>query len=80
MSGNIKKHDKILFIASANSIKSKACQYELSEGRKKQGSSWETVFFPIHIDDFLFTVKKSQIRPTSMTEEYWENIKELKRI
>lgn len=80
MSGNIKKHDKILFIASANSIKSKACQYELSEGRKKQESSWETVFFPIHIDDFLFTVKKSQIRPILMAGEYWENIEELKRI
>lgn len=80
MSTNIKKHDKILFVASTNSIKSKACQFELSEGRKKQEASWETVFFPIHIDNFLFTVTKDKIRPVSKADEYWENIEELKRI
>src|SRR6266498_3246329 len=35
MEENIKKHDRILFIASQNSIKSKACQFEISEARKK---------------------------------------------
>lgn len=80
MSSNVKKHDKTLFIASANSLKSIACQYELSEGRKKQEATWNSIFFPIHIDDFLFTVKKNQIRPISKADEYWENIEELKRI
>lgn len=80
MSGNITKHDKVLFIASENSIKSKACQFELSEGRKKQEATWETIFFPIHIDNFLFSVKKDQIRPISKADEYWENIQELKRV
>ena len=80
MSTNIKKHDKILFIASANSIKSPACQYELTEGRKKQVGTWDPIFFPVHIDDFLFNVEKDQIRPISKAEEYWENIEELKKI
>jgi len=80
MSTNARKHDRILFIASENSIKSKACQLELSEGRIKQESTWDTVLFPIHIDNFLFTVRKSQIRPIAKADEYWENIEELKRI
>lgn len=35
MKENVKKHDRIIFIASINSIKSKACQFELTEGRNK---------------------------------------------
>lgn len=73
-------HDKLLFIASEHSIKSKACQYELTTARKKQEASWENVFFPITIDDYLFKVKKSQIRPIEFANEYWENIEEIKRI
>ena len=80
MSVNIKKHDKILFIASQYSIKSKACQFEISQGRKKQEETWDSVFFPIHIDDFLFKVQQNQIRPIEKQDEYWENIKEIKRI
>ncbi|MEO6520037.1 MAG: TIR domain-containing protein, partial [Mucilaginibacter sp.] len=80
MSSGIKSHDKILFVASKDSIKSPACQFELSEGRRKQNETWESVLFPIHIDDFLFTVAKNQIRPIEKADEYWENIEELKRI
>ena len=80
MSNNIKNKDRILFIASANSIKSKACQFELSQGRKKQAESWKNVLFPIHIDNFLFEVKKDDIRPKEFQDEYWENIEELKNL
>lgn len=80
MSTGIHKHQRVLFIASENSIKSKACQFELSEARRKQEALWETVFFPIHIDSYLFSVQKRDIRPVSLADEYWENIQELKRV
>lgn len=80
MSENIEKNDKILFIASENSIKSQACRYELTEGRKKQDKLWKTIFFPIHIDNYLFTVKKEDVRPRDMREEYWQNILDLREI
>jgi hypothetical protein len=80
MTSGITAHDKLLFIASENSIKSKACQYELTTARKKQEASWENVFFPITIDDYLFKVKKAQIRPIELANEYWENIEEIKRV
>jgi hypothetical protein len=60
-------------------LKSKACQFELYEGRKKQKATWENIFSPIHIDDFLFLVKKNQIRPIHKADEFWENIEELRR-
>lgn len=34
--------------------------------------------FPIHIDNFLFEVEKSIIRPEEKQDEYWKNITELK--
>jgi uncharacterized protein YjbI with pentapeptide repeats len=77
---NVRSHDKVLFIASKDSIKSPACQFELSEGRRKQNETWENILFPVHIDDFLFTVTKNQIRPVEKVEEYWGNIEELRRI
>lgn len=80
MSTEVKAKDRILFIASSNSLKSEACQFELSEGRKKQNQTWQDVFFPIHIDNFLFEVEKEQIRPIEKQEEYWENIEELRRV
>lgn len=78
MSSNVKSKDRVLFIASKNSLKSKACQFELSEGRKKQEQIWEDVLFPIHIDNYLFEVKKDDIRPLESQDEYWSNIQELK--
>lgn len=80
MTSGIGAHDKLLFIASENSIKSKACQFELTTARKKQEASWDNVFFPITIDNYLFNVKKSQIRPIELANEYWENIEEIKRV
>lgn len=80
MAKNIEKYDKILFIASCSSIKSKTCHFELSQGRKKQEETWEEVFIPIHIDNYLFEVKKENIRPIDKADEYWLNIEELLKI
>jgi hypothetical protein len=77
---NISKFDRILFIASKNSIKSQACQFELTQGRIKQEKLWKTIFFPIHIDKFLFEVEKEQIRPRTKKDEFWENIEEIKMV
>jgi uncharacterized protein YjbI with pentapeptide repeats len=80
MSKNVYNHDIMLFIASEHSLKSKACQFELSTGRKKQEETWQNVFFSVHIDNYLFEVKQNQIRPIDKAEEYWKNIEELKRV
>lgn len=80
MMENVKSFDRLLFLASTNSIKSQACQFELSEGRKKQDVNWTTVFFPIHIDNYLFEVQKDDVRPREKQDEYWKNICELKEI
>jgi uncharacterized protein YjbI with pentapeptide repeats len=77
---NIKNHDRILFIASQYSIKSKACQFELSQARKKQEATWTNDFFVLHIDNYLFEVEKNKIRPISKANEYWSNIKEIRRV
>ncbi len=77
---SVQKYDRLLFIASEKSIKSKACQFELSEGRIKQDTNWSTVLFPIHIDQFLFELDKSDIKPKTKQDEYWNNITELREI
>ncbi len=80
MKDNIKDKDRLLFVASESSIKSKACQFELSQGRIKQEISWEDTLFPIHIDHYLFELQKEDIKPKSLQNEYWLNISELKEI
>lgn len=80
MKENVNKQDRLLFISSESSIKSKACQFELSEGRLKQEKQWKEILFPIHIDNFLFEIEKDDIRPFEVQEEYWLNIKELREI
>lgn len=80
MSNGINEKDRVLFIASKDSLKSKACHFELIAGRKKQEESWENVLFPIHIDNYLFNVKKENIRPLEAQEEYWKNIIELRSL
>jgi hypothetical protein len=80
MSENINFYDRVLFIASENSIKSEACQYELTNARVKQDKLWKTIFIPIHIDDYLFSLQKDEIRPREKREEYWENIKDLREV
>jgi len=77
---NINKFDKLLFIASANSIKSSACQFELTNGRLKQDKLWQNILFPIHIDNFLFEIEKYNIRPRNKQDEYWLNITELREL
>lgn len=80
MVNGIQKNDKVLFVASEHSIKSKACQFELSIAREKQENEWTTILFPIHIDKYLFSIEKDKIRPISKQNEYWENIEELRRV
>ncbi|MCU0416335.1 MAG: pentapeptide repeat-containing protein [Cytophagaceae bacterium] len=78
MKDNIKKYDRVLFIASEDSLKSPACQFELTEARLKQDKYWKDVYFPITIDDFIFKIQKEDIRPREDAEEYWKNILGLK--
>jgi hypothetical protein len=80
MSDYVRKLDRILFVASEDSLKSQACQFELSEGRKKQNQNWKTVLFPIHIDNYLFEVERDDIKPNEVRKEYWRNILELRDI
>lgn len=80
MKSNINSKDRLLFIASENSLKSEACHFELTEGRKKQDKLWKTILFPIHVDNFLFDVEFDQIRPRKKRDEFWENIIELRDI
>lgn len=74
---NIQKHERLLFIASKHSLQSEACHYELAEGREKQTKEWKDIYFPIHIDDYLFKVRKEDI-PRKYREDFWENIEEVK--
>ncbi|MWW25645.1 toll/interleukin-1 receptor domain-containing protein [Algibacter lectus] len=80
MKSNIDSNDRLLFIASGNSLKSEACHYELTQGRKKQDKLWKTILFPIHIDSFLFDIDFDDIRPKPKKDEFWENIQELRDI
>ncbi len=80
MKENVQKFDRVLFIASQDSLRSEACQFELTEGRKKQEKLWQGIYFPIHIDNYLFEIEKEDIRPLSKQEEYWSNIQELKQL
>lgn len=80
MSIGVKEKDRVLFISSKNSLRSKSCQYELTIGREKQEQIWDDVLFPIHIDSYLFEITKDKIRPIEMQNEYWRNIEELKRV
>jgi len=80
MSKGVDEKDRVLFIASKDSLKSPACHFELSGGRRKQEKIWEDVLFPIHIDDYLFKIKKENIRPIEIQNEYWNNILELRNL
>jgi hypothetical protein len=80
MKEGVNKKDRVLFIASQHSLKSTACHFELTQGRKKQEKTWEDVLFPIHIDNYLFEIAKDKIRPKEVQEEYWQNIEELRSL
>ncbi len=77
---NVNKYDKVLFVSSENSLKSEACHFELSQARLRNDKLWKNIIFPIHIDNFLFNVRKEQIRPLDKQDEYWKNILELRQI
>jgi hypothetical protein len=77
MSDNIRDFEKFLFVASEKSLKSEACHYEIEEARKKYENTWEDIFAPIHIDNFLFEIKKDDI-PLKFRSSYWQNIQEIK--
>ena len=79
MSYNVQRFDKLLFIASVHSLKSEACHFELTNGRKKQDKNWDLVLFPICIDPFLFSVAEVDI-PRTNRAEFWTNIEELREI
>ena len=80
MKANMDSNDRLLFIASENSLKSEACHFELTQGRLKQDKLWKTILFPIHVDSFLFEIDYDIIRPRFKKDEYWENIQELRDI
>lgn len=77
MSENIRDFEKFLFVASKNSLKSGACHYEIGVARRKYYQSWEEIFIPIHLDNFLFNIKKEDI-PKKYRNIYWRNITEIK--
>ena len=76
---NVQNHERLLFIASQNSIKSEACQFEITQGRIRQDIEWKKILFPIHIDNYLFEIEKEEI-PLNVQEEYWSNIEGLREI
>lgn len=78
MRDNINKHDRLLFIASRDSLKSQACHFELAEARERYKKEWKDIYYPIHIDDFLFKVEKDII-PTEYQDEFWNNILEVRK-
>ncbi len=73
----IRDYEKFLFIASEHSLKSEACHYEITEAKEKYYKTWADIFIPIHIDNYLFTLRKDDI-PNKLSKTYWENIEELK--
>lgn len=77
MIDEIRDYEKFLFISSQNSLKSEACHFEISEARSKYYRTWNSLFVPIHIDNYLFEVRKEDI-PRKFSENYWQNIEELK--
>jgi uncharacterized protein YjbI with pentapeptide repeats len=79
MIDGIREYEKFLFIASVHSLKSEACHYEISEARAKYYELWSDIFVPIHIDNYLFKVRKEDI-PKKLSQTYWENIEELKEV
>lgn len=74
-----REFDRLLFIASENSLKSRPCHTELTEGRERQNKNWEKIFFPVRIDDYIFKVEKHQILDEENKEEFWKNIQTLKK-
>src|ERR1043165_305858 len=75
-----REFDRVLFIASESSLKSRPCHTELTEARERQNKNWKKVFFPVRIDDYIFKVEKHKILDEDNQEEYWKNIQGLKKM
>lgn len=85
----IAERDKILFIASENSITSYECQDELSLGiTKRQGGIndptkeqiLKDIFIPIDIDSYIWNVEEEKLeRRIANAREAWKNIRMIKQ-
>lgn len=80
MTHNIMRYDMMLFIASAKSIYSEPCHYELLECRQKQQRYETELLIPVHLDDTLFEVCRENFKHMANSEECWNSILELKQI
>ena len=78
MSREIRHREKIVFIASENSIKSKACQYELTEVRKRYNNNWSDDLVAIRLDDYFLDVEEYDLENHPNKDEYWTNIVRLR--
>ncbi len=78
MVDQIEKKDRLLFIASEESLKSRNCQFELTQARLRFDSDWTSMVIPVDIDGYLFSVRRDGIGAGDKKDEYWENIKFLK--
>ncbi|GGI58479.1 toll/interleukin-1 receptor domain-containing protein [Winogradskyella haliclonae] len=77
MADEVAERDMLVFIASKNSLRSEACQFELSNCRAKYDKTWEKSIIPVRIDDYILKLKKHSI-PQKNRKEYWSNIKMIK--
>jgi hypothetical protein len=85
----IAQRDKIVFIASKNSIASEECQEELSLGlRKRQEAlnrpdsdqALRDIFVPIDIDHYIWSVTENDLeRILSNGQEAWKNVRMVKQ-
>jgi len=73
MSEQIEKRDKMIFIASKNSLKSRACHFELGQSREKHKRTWDETIIPIRIDNYIFEIKDHKI-PQEFRKKYMKNI------
>lgn len=73
MSQEIENRERMIFVASENSLKSRGCQFELTQCRQKFKSTWDRIVIPIRIDNYIFEVKDFDI-PYENRVEYWKNI------
>ena len=80
MIDEINLHDKVLFIASKNSIQSDSCQFELTQGRLKAEKNWTSqIYVTVSLDNYIFDIKKQDIKNSEKQDEYWKNIEHLKK-
>lgn len=83
----IAQRDKILFIASENSITSDECQDELTLGiAKRQGGlsdptkeqTIRDIFVPVTIDDYIWRVDERELEKRLTNDRAWKNVRMIK--